>query len=94
MQEQTLGILAVATDLPVGRATSAELTDALALEPGLIENKLGLREKCVAHGEDEHPSDFSVRATRLALEAMGASPSDVGLVVYAGVSRDYLPSTP
>lgn len=90
--DERFGIHAVATELPEGRASAAALTAALALDPGVVTEKLGLVEKCLAEGDDEHPADFSTRAVERALAAMGAGAGDVGLVIYTGVSRDYLPS--
>lgn len=69
-----------------------EIAARLRVPPHVIREQLGLEEKPVAREDDEHPSDFAVRATQQALEACGARPTDVGLVIFTGVSRDYLGS--
>jgi 3-oxoacyl-[acyl-carrier-protein] synthase-3 len=46
---------------------------------------------CVAR-EDEHPSTMGAAALRAALDDAGISAADLGIVVSAGMSRDYLPS--
>jgi 3-oxoacyl-[acyl-carrier-protein] synthase III len=46
---------------------------------------------CVAR-QDEHPSTMGAAALRAALDDGGIAPADLGIVVSAGMSRDYLPS--
>jgi 3-oxoacyl-[acyl-carrier-protein] synthase III len=92
MAAADFGILAVAADLPRRRATARELSAAFGFDADAVDAKLGLREKCIAVDDDEHPADFCERAARRALRALGADPSDVGLVIFTGVTRDYVPS--
>lgn len=42
--------------------------------------------------DEDHPSTMGARALADALAQAGREPADLSLVVYAGVSRDYLPS--
>lgn len=46
---------------------------------------------CIA-SDDEHPSNLGARVLTRALKESGCDASDIGFVVYCGVSRDYLPS--
>ncbi len=85
-------ILAVGSALPRRRISAAALARELGLAPDRLHTELGLLAKAVATDDDEHPVDFSVRAARAALQALGASAADVGLVIFTGVSREYLPS--
>lgn len=85
-------ILAIATALPRRRIGAPELALRYGVEPQRIEKELGLLQKAVAADDDEHPVDFCVRAATAALRALGAAPSDLGLVIFAGTSREYLPS--
>ncbi len=41
---------------------------------------------------DQHPSTMGAEAVRRALAAGGATPASLRLLIYTGVSRDYLPS--
>lgn len=42
--------------------------------------------------EGDQPSTMGARALRQALEASGVPPNDLKLVIFSGLSRDYLPS--
>jgi 3-oxoacyl-[acyl-carrier-protein] synthase III len=42
--------------------------------------------------DDDHPSDMGAQALDAALERAGVPAADLRLVVYAGASRDYVPS--
>ncbi len=68
------------------------IAERFRVDPAVIQEQLGLIEKPVAIDDDEHPSDFAVRAVTAALAACGAHVRDVGLVIFTGVSRDYLGS--
>lgn len=87
-----VGIVSVSVELPVSKRSALQLAKDLNLSPEEIETHLGLKEKFVALGEDEHPSDLATRAARKAMAATSVDPADVALVIYTGVSRDYLPS--
>jgi 3-oxoacyl-[acyl-carrier-protein] synthase-3 len=88
----SIGILAASVALPRRRIAAGELAANLRLDPVAVREKLGLVEKCIALDDDEHPSQLCARAATSALAALGASADDVGLVVFCGVSRDYLGS--
>jgi 3-oxoacyl-[acyl-carrier-protein] synthase-3 len=87
-----VGIVSVSVELPKTKRSALQLAKELNLSPGEIESQLGLKEKFVALGDDEHPSDLATRAARKALAAAGVDPDHVVLVIYTGVSRNYLPS--
>lgn len=89
---ENIGILAVASALPRARWSAETIAARLRVDPAVIRDQLDLHEKPVALDEDEHPSDFATRATEAALRACGANATDVGLVIFTGVSRDYLGS--
>jgi 3-oxoacyl-[acyl-carrier-protein] synthase-3 len=46
----------------------------------------------VLAGDGEHPSDMATAAAKAALDDARCAPNDVVLVLFTGVSRDYLPS--
>lgn len=85
-------ILAVATALPRRCIGAQELAQRYGVDPRRLEKELGLLQKAVAVEDDEHPVDFCVHAASSALRALGAAPSDLGLVIFTGTSREYLPS--
>lgn len=89
---EAVGILGVASALPRARIGVDAIAARFRVAPEVIRNQLGLIEKPIATEDDEQPSSFAVRAVEAALAACGARPTDVGLVIFTGVSRDYLGS--
>ena len=82
-----LDILGVGLDIP-----PATDTRALCQSAGADTREFrGWDNVCVAR-ENEHPSTMGAAALRAALNDAGVSPADLGIVVSAGMSRDYLPS--
>ncbi len=51
----------------------------------------GWERSCLAR-DGEHPSTMGADALRRALERSGVAPEDLGLVLFVGSSRDYVPS--
>ncbi|MBA6413160.1 ketoacyl-ACP synthase III family protein [Parahaliea sp. F7430] len=49
-------------------------------------------DNCCHALEDDHPSTMGVAALRKAMEDAKVDPSELKLVIFAGMSRDYLPS--
>lgn len=49
-------------------------------------------DNCCHALEDDHPSSMGITALRAALEDAKVDPSELKLVLFAGMSRDYLPS--
>lgn len=92
MQNPSIGIHILASCLPRKRISSADLAAQFGLDPGIVQTKLGLTSKAIALEDDEHPSDFSVKSAKMAMQLAGVQPGDIGRVIYTGVSRDYLPS--
>lgn len=82
-----LDILGVGLDIPPAVDTRELCQSAGADTTGFR----GWDRVCVAH-EDEHPSTMGAAALRAAVDDAGISPADLGIVVSAGMSRDYLPS--
>ncbi len=79
----------VATAIPPGRLSSAELAERLGLTEDWIFSRTGVRERPVASA-DERLSDFAERAGTLALERAGVDPADVDLVLVATMTQDEL----
>lgn len=74
------GVTGLATVVPEGRMTSAEVAAASGLPEWVVRDKLGLHQRVVA-GPDDQPTAMAVRAAARALERAGRSPSDVDAVV-------------
>jgi 3-oxoacyl-[acyl-carrier-protein] synthase III len=86
---QGAAILSVATELPAGRLTSAELADRLGISEEWILTRTGIRERGQA-GPDERLSDYAIRAGAAALTRAGVPGTDVDLVIVATLSQDEL----
>jgi 3-oxoacyl-[acyl-carrier-protein] synthase III len=82
-------ILSVATELPPGRLTSAEIAEQLGITEDWILSRTGIRERRRA-GADERLTDYATRAGRQALERAGVDAADLDLVIVATMSQDEL----
>jgi 3-oxoacyl-[acyl-carrier-protein] synthase-3 len=82
-------ILSVATDLPAGRLTSAQLATQLGVTEEWIVSRTGIRERGQA-GPDERLTDYATRAGERALARAGVAAADVDLVIVATLSQDEL----
>jgi 3-oxoacyl-[acyl-carrier-protein] synthase-3 len=82
-------VLSVATALPEGRLTSAELARRLGVSEDWIVSRTGVRERCQARA-DERLADFAARAGAKALDAAGIDAAELDLVIVATLSQDEL----
>ena len=82
-----LAILGVASVLPPSRPTREVAAELGADASGYR----GWDNICLA-GPDDHPSSMSTRALALALARSDVAADDLRLVLFTGMSRDYLPS--
>jgi 3-oxoacyl-[acyl-carrier-protein] synthase III len=82
-------ILSVATELPEGRLTNAELAVALDVSEEWILSRTGIRERRRA-GPEERLSDYAIRAGAAALERAGVAAADLDLVIVATLTQDEL----
>jgi 3-oxoacyl-[acyl-carrier-protein] synthase III len=83
------GILSVATELPPGRLTSAELADRYGISEDWIMARTGIRERRQA-SPDERLSDYAARAGALALKAAAVDAADLDLVIVGTMTPDEL----
>jgi 3-oxoacyl-[acyl-carrier-protein] synthase-3 len=83
------GILSVATELPEGRLTSAELAHRYGISEDWIMARTGIRERRQAAPE-ERISDYATRAGLLALAAAEVDPADLDLVIVGTMTPDEL----
>jgi 3-oxoacyl-[acyl-carrier-protein] synthase-3 len=86
---RTAAILSVATELPPGRLTSAEIAERLGITEEWILSRTGIRERRQA-GPEERLSDYATRAGAAALAGAGIDASEVDLVIVATMSQDEL----
>ncbi|MGA2010698.1 MAG: beta-ketoacyl-ACP synthase 3 [Solirubrobacteraceae bacterium] len=82
-------ILSVATELPEGVLSNAELAVGLGVTEEWILSRTGIRERRRA-GPGERLSDYATRAGAKALAAAGVPAVDIDLVIVATVSADEL----
>jgi 3-oxoacyl-[acyl-carrier-protein] synthase III len=80
---------------PKRRVANAEIETRLALEPGWIERRTGIRERRYA-ADGEALTDLAVRAGETALDAAGIDRSRIALTLLATSTPDHLlpPSAP
>jgi 3-oxoacyl-[acyl-carrier-protein] synthase III len=86
---RTAAILSVASELPEGKLTNAELAERLGVTEDWILHRTGIRERRRAE-PDERLSDYATRVGRKALEAAGVPAAEIDLVLVATVSQDEL----
>jgi 3-oxoacyl-[acyl-carrier-protein] synthase-3 len=80
-------VMSVATALPEGRLTTAELAEQLGLTEEWILSRTGIRERRRAEA-DERLSDYASRAGAAALRRAGVAGADLDLVVVATMTAD------
>jgi 3-oxoacyl-[acyl-carrier-protein] synthase-3 len=80
-------ILSVATELPEGRLTSAEIAERLGISEQWILSRTGIHERRRA-APDERLADYSARAGARALSAAGVEATDIDLVIAATMTPD------
>lgn len=80
---------------PARRVANAEIETRLALEPGWIERRSGIRERRYA-ADGEALSDMAMHAGAMALDAAGSDRSRIALTLLATSTPDHLlpPSAP
>jgi 3-oxoacyl-[acyl-carrier-protein] synthase-3 len=79
----------IATEIPTGRLTSAELAQRLGIAEEWILSRTGIRERPVAE-PDERLSDYAARAGAAALERAGVEAGELDLVIAATMTQDEL----
>jgi 3-oxoacyl-[acyl-carrier-protein] synthase-3 len=82
-------VLSVATELPSGRLTSAELAGRLGVSEEWILSRTGIRARCRAR-PDERLADYAATAGAKALSAAGVSADELDLVLVATMTPDDL----
>lgn len=87
--DRTAAILSVATELPAGRITNAELAQRLGVSEDWILSRTGIRVRCQA-APDERLADYATRVGRDALNRAGVPASELDLVMVATMSQDEL----
>jgi 3-oxoacyl-[acyl-carrier-protein] synthase III len=86
---RTAAIMSIATEVPEGRLTNAELAESLGLDEEWIYHRTGVRERPVAR-PDERLSDFAARAGAAALKQADVDAADIDLVIVATMTQDEL----
>jgi 3-oxoacyl-(acyl-carrier-protein) synthase III len=87
--QREVAIVSLATALPSGRLTNAELAGTLGLSEEWILSRTGIRERCRAE-RDERLSDYATRAGAAALAQAGLTAAELDLVVVGTMTPDEL----
>lgn len=90
--KKNFGILSLASDLPTKRISLEDISKQFRVDENILTKKLGFLTKSVAIGSEEHPSDFAFRSAKKAILKSDIKTEKIGLVIFTGISRDYLPS--
>ena len=79
--------------LPAKVVTNQELAERIDTSDAWIRERTGILERHIA-AEDEQCSDLALHASRSALNAAGVRPADIGLIIVATTTPDFIfPST-
>lgn len=81
-----IALTGLATWVPEGRMSAAELAEASGLPEWVVRDKLGLEGR-VLPGPDDHPNAMGVRAAERALARAGVDAAEVDVVV--GITEEY-----
>jgi 3-oxoacyl-[acyl-carrier-protein] synthase-3 len=87
-------ISGVGSEIPPTVVTTAEVEERVGiarfgLEPGWLQRVTGVRERRWAEPETQ-PSDLAAAAARRALEVAQISVDEIDLVIFAGITRDFI----
>jgi len=83
-----LSILAIGTELP----PSVDVAAFAASKGARTDFYNSWKRACHARDDNDQPSTFGAKALAKALARSGVEPSSMKLVIFTGVSRDYVPS--
>ena len=88
-------LISVGAYIPENKVTSRDLLQAIdtqnrfGLSHDWLERATGIKERRAAT-ENMSPSDMAALAAREALESASLSSSDIDVIIFAGMDRDYL----
>src|SRR5437667_6673410 len=90
----TVRITGVGAEVPARVVTSLEVEDRagitrFGLPSGWLERVTGVRERRWAES-NVTPSDLAAAASHKALAGAGLAPGDVEVLVFAGITRDFI----
>ncbi len=99
MEQQTYSqIVATGSYLPPNRVTSRSLLDEahsnrFDIADDWMDKHLGIIERRVAD-EGVNPSELAIEAAWVAIRKANISPTQIGLILYCGIDRDYIYPSP
>ncbi|MEZ4630852.1 MAG: 3-oxoacyl-ACP synthase [Deinococcales bacterium] len=84
MREKKMGdranLVAVASYLPEGRMSAEEIGGVSGLEPWIVHQKLGIKQKCLP-GPDDHPTQMAIWAAQKVLKKSQLAAKDIDVVI-------------
>ena len=81
-------VIGTGSYLPDCVITNEALTDMVDTSDEWIQSRTGIKERRVSDGEEN--TQFAIKAARRALENSGLKPDDIGLIIVATVTSDYV----
>jgi 3-oxoacyl-[acyl-carrier-protein] synthase-3 len=83
MNDTRVGIAALASYLPAGWMSAADLAAASGIPEGVFVDRFGVRGKHIA-ADSEHVTDLACAAARRLLAEQGTDPGEIDVVMYFG----------
>ncbi len=78
-----VGIVDYEYYLPEKTISSKELSEIVNIPVPVLEEKMGIKRKFVG-GENDHPGEMAVKASKKLLERTGINPKEIDLILYTG----------
>lgn len=83
MNEQTVGILSIATYIPPNRMSGEEIAKKSGIPADIVKEKMGI-ESIAIPGENDHPVGMGIEAAKKALANSDLKGEDIDLIIYVG----------
>ncbi|OZM58751.1 hypothetical protein CIB95_02030 [Lottiidibacillus patelloidae] len=88
--EQTIGIVSLATYIPTTYMDSEELAKETNIPKEVIEEKLGILKKPIP-GPEDHTCEMGIKAAKKALKKGNVNPKSIDLIIYIGEEHKEYP---
>jgi 3-oxoacyl-[acyl-carrier-protein] synthase-3 len=85
-----IGILSTGVYLPDQVMTGKEIAAMAGIPEVVVEEKMGIKSKCVP-GSDDHTCEMGIIAAKRAIEKAGIDPLEIDLVIYIGEEHKEYP---
>lgn len=86
---QSVGIVGIGTYVPERIVTNYDLSQKIKTSDVWIRSRTGIRERRIAE-KDMLTADMATKAGKRAIDNAGISPQDIGMIIVATVTPDYI----